>query len=223
MHRLRYEQQQPRKSSLKQAGSGSFQLSQTKGLDAEARSRTLTIRISGARASFFRSYLVDLHTDNAMTTGNEPPSSSSSTYGAILINPSSLDASRLSPALQNGSSASLVPGPIKHRAPRLLYPIPLVVAAILDVAYSGHHVWQCRESSTDSPTKLLLGLTGLRALVLAGICGFSKRWRSRGGWVAASSGISVGAAIWKDCVDQLTGAELGRLAEESVYLYTVSA
>ena len=159
-----------------------------------------------------------------MTLPSEPLSSSSSTYGAVLINPSSLDASRpYNATLGNASSASLNFGVPAHRPSRLVYPLPLLLAGALDASYSAYHVYNERRAGRSEPTAFLLSLTTLRVLVLAVICGCSKRWRSRGGWVAAASGISVGATIWRDCVDQLTGAKEGRQAEESVFLYTVSS
>ena len=162
---------------------------------------------------------------NEMTHPEEPLSSSSSTYGAVLINPSSLDSSRpFNTSIGNASNASLAsPPPAAHRSPHLTYPLPLVCAAIFDAAYGAYHVWLCRQANDADPSALSLGLTAVRVLTLAVICGCSKRWRSLGGWVAAASGISVGASIWRDCVDQLTGMKKGRKAEETVYLYTVSA
>lgn len=165
--------------------------------------------------------------DNDMTQSvvAEPLSSSSSTYGAVLINPSSLDTSRpFNAALANASTASLASNTTPHRPPRLTYPFPLFLAAALDVAYTTYNfnLWSGATTEDDGARTFAIILTAIRVTVLVLICGCSKRWRSRGGWVAAASGVSVGAAIWRDCVDQLTGAKMGRKAEKSVFLYTVS-
>lgn len=174
--------------------------------------------------------------------GSDIPSSSSSsfsTYGAVIINPDPESRTRPSDATRSENTderfdddgrTATGPTPVTSRPtpmtpPRLVYPFPLPLVALLDAAYVAYH------GRSHTIPSFLIGLTVLRVVVLGLVAGCSKRWRSRGGWVAAASGMSIGVAIWRDCVDQLTrrnapggdGTEGGKKGEDqSMFLYTVS-
>jgi hypothetical protein len=152
----------------------------------------------------------------------QPSSSSTSSYAPVLINPTHTD---------NSTSTS---PPVPSIA--LRYPYPLPIASLLDLAYTLHHQYRLAYPDIPDHSAAQVGAGGpliiaaaARAVVLICVVGSSKRWRTRGGWVAAVCGISVGEAIWKDCATRL-GARGGKAhadhpggkgGGQSMFLYTV--
>lgn len=138
---------------------------------------------------------------------------SSSSYAPVLINRSP-DKDLHLPSLPNGGEGE--PAGLALR-----YPYPLPIASLLDLAYTIHHHYVLSslsalspghtlgiaagtaESATSTGAGLLLTAAGCRAVVLVLVVGCSRRWRARGGWVAAVCGISVGVGIWEDCAERL--------------------
>jgi hypothetical protein len=114
------------------------------------------------------------------------PSISDFLYSPILINPVPTDP----------LSTPKVPS-----TPRLKYPYPLPLLAILDLAYTINH----RLTAPHRPSTHLLALAVIRVVVLVLVLGGSRRWRSRGGWVGAGSVVSLGSVVWEGCKGQLVG------------------
>lgn len=147
-----------------------------------------------------------------------PSSSSTSSYAPVLINHTQISQDYLSPPSSNSPTAGGL---------SLIYPYPLPIASLLDLAYTIYHHRRYLNKSPESgnTTGLLIGGTIARAVILIGVVGCSRQWRSRGGWVAAICGISIGLDIWEDCAERL-GARgpkkgSGRGKGESMALYIV--
>ncbi|KAK4683887.1 hypothetical protein P7C73_g6326, partial [Tremellales sp. Uapishka_1] len=100
-------------------------------------------------------------------------------------------------------------------APRLRYPYPLPLLALLDLAYTVHHAW-----IHQTPAYFLV-LCAIRSVVSGGIVGCSKRWRSRGGWIGLCSVLTLGIEVWEGCSGLLKGEEMPRL--HAVFLINVGA
>jgi len=109
---------------------------------------------------------------------------SSSSYAPVLINPAS------NPDPPDASS--------RARPPILGRAWPLVFLACLDAAY----VYSDAEAISQI-MPVYFGLCIVRAVALALGVGVSREWRSRGGWVAVISGLSIGFAVWSVCKAQL--------------------
>ncbi|ORY34054.1 hypothetical protein BCR39DRAFT_518285 [Naematelia encephala] len=117
------------------------------------------------------------------------------------------------------SNTSLTPiaihsTPTSHAAPvsthpKLRYPYPLALLAILDLFYTLHH------ASKHRAAPHLIGLSIIRAGVLIIGLGSSRLWRQRGVWLGLASGISVGAVVWEWCVGQLRKSETGEADVQS--------
>ena len=122
---------------------------------------------------------------------------SSSSYAPILINPAS--------ALPNPPSDSSARFPL---GPRIRYPYPLPLLALADLVYTVHY---SRNSPTSSTS---VALCIARVVVLGVVLGCSMRWRSRGGWVGAVAGVSIGHAVWSVCEAQLTRGKEGDAGSE---------
>jgi hypothetical protein len=154
-------------------------------------------------------------------THSAQPSLSSSTrsYAPVLIYPTS-------PAF---------PSPVsKPPFSTLKYPYPLPLASLSDLAYTIHYQYTLSSHSTHTdggwwPNGHLIAGSVARGVILIGVVGCSQRWRSRGGWLAAICGISVGGGICEDCAARLgAGAGKGgagngkKEGRQSWFLYTVS-
>jgi len=134
------------------------------------------------------------------------PSISDSLHSSVLINPTRPD-----------SSAQTIPKP--PLTPRLKYPYPLPLLALVDLGYTLHH----RLSSPRHSSNHLLALCVVRAVVLLVVLGGSRRWRSRGGWVGAGSVISLGSVVWEACKGQLVRGQGGdRVKMDMTFLVIVS-
>lgn len=112
---------------------------------------------------------------------------SSSSYAPVLINPS--------PDPTRPCRASI--DPPRSVEPKLRYPYPLPLLACFDLGYTLYHI------NTHSTSWIIVALCFVRCFVLLFVVGCSKRWRTRGGWVAVVCGLSVGLAVWTLCKGQL--------------------
>lgn len=120
---------------------------------------------------------------------------SSSSYAPVLINPSS------DPSRTRRHSMD----PVRPTDPKLRYPYPLPVLACLDLGYTTYH-------AHFNPTSwLIIALCVARCFVLIFVLGASRRWRTRGGFVAVVGGFSVGLAVWTLCKSQL---EKGKMTSD---------
>ena len=137
---------------------------------------------------------------------DRPPSISDSLYSSVLINP-----------IQAPGPSQTTPNP--PGTPRLKYPYPLPLLALVDLGYTIHH----RLSSPRHSSNHLLALCAIRVIVLVVVLGGSRRWRSRGGWVGAGSVISLGSVVWEACKGQLVRGQGGdRVKMDMTFLIIVS-
>jgi hypothetical protein len=120
-----------------------------------------------------------------------PTSPIDSLYSPILINPH--------PTFGASANAKLITPPPPQ--PRLKYPYPLVILAFIDIVYTARTY--ATSPPASKPGVHLLILSVVRSLVLSLVLGGSQRWRSRGGWVGASSVVSLGSVVWEVCKGQL--------------------
>ncbi|WVO16279.1 hypothetical protein L204_103954 [Cryptococcus depauperatus] len=120
-----------------------------------------------------------------MARGHSSSIASTFSSAPVLINPSS-------PLAEVNSS--IAPNKVRRR-PTLRFASPLFFLAIADAV---HTTCQATNTSTGLPQPIVAaGIS--RALILVFV-GCTKRWRARGGWIAAGSGASLFLAVWEWCI-----------------------
>jgi len=152
-------------------------------------------------------------------TSEQPSASTSSSaaspYSPVLINPIYEPTHTRSHArnpssvfVARQSSQSLTSRPFLT----LNYPYLLPVLALLDLGYD---ITTHTRAVQYIPTHLI-ALSATRAGILGVIVGCSRRWRNRGGWIAGSSGISIGFAVWTFCAGLLDKEDKGNKGRPGV-------
>ena len=85
---------------------------------------------------------------------------------------------------------------------RLRYPFPLLALAVGDAGYTIHHASKQVSQAADVP-KVAVILCIARVIVLGLVLSLSRRWRTRGGFVATTSVSTLVYMIWIACEEQL--------------------
>ncbi|WVQ72580.1 hypothetical protein IAR50_002138 [Cryptococcus sp. DSM 104548] len=121
-----------------------------------------------------------------MVPPRSPSIDSTSTYAPVLINP------LRTPPTPPFPSQNL------PRRPSLRYAYPLIFLAILDCLHTVHYLLGA-SAAHHTPLPAYITSTAFVRAVLCSAVAVTRRWRTRGGWVGASSGISLTVAVWEGC------------------------
>ncbi|ODN79806.1 hypothetical protein L202_03705 [Cryptococcus amylolentus CBS 6039] len=127
---------------------------------------------------------------------------STSTYAPILINPLPTP----TPPLPSQNSS---------RRPSLRYAYPLVLIALLDCLHIAQYLLGTSAKHHASLPAYITTAAFARAALCSAVA-FTRKWRTRGGWIGASSGISLTVATWEECRRVLVRGDNGHGDETTV-------